>query len=139
MADDHQCQQGRASASAQDHPLPARSVPRDFRSFLPPREGTRNVQPNLSPEAIGGIVKGILAKQLGETMKVITEQGRTIALLNERLDRAMAGFDPTRLGRSFRQNVPLCSSSISNAICARSSVLGGQEGVSEASSANFPE
>jgi hypothetical protein len=50
----------------------------------------------LSPALIGGMVKGILAKQLGETMKVITEQGGTIALLNERLDTAIAGFDPTQ-------------------------------------------
>jgi hypothetical protein len=46
--------------------------------------------------AIGGIVKGILAKQLGETMKVIAEQGQTITALNKRLDTAMAGLDPTQ-------------------------------------------
>jgi len=47
----------------------------------------------LSPTAIGGIVEGILAKQLGETMKVITEQGQTIMALKKRIE---AGHDPTQ-------------------------------------------
>ena len=43
--------------------------------------------------AIGGMVKGILAKQFGETMKVITEQGQTIMALKKRIE---AGHDPTQ-------------------------------------------
>jgi hypothetical protein len=53
------------------------AFPAIFDHFFRHEKAPAIVQPNLSPEVIGGIVKGILAKQFGETMKVITEQGQT--------------------------------------------------------------
>jgi prophage antirepressor-like protein len=47
-----------------------------------------------SPALIGGIVKGILAKQLGETMKVITEQGQTITGAEQAAGHGHGGFRP---------------------------------------------